>query len=361
MLLLRTLTIPFINMIPKDDIPSPYHNFPPAPPYEQSPLDPITKEPLPLNTPLTDRKPVDVAFSSDGKIAVMYRRGGVIVYKPIKLYSVGNFDSMPVSDLDALSSQSSSSSAPQMSCFDHLLSYCDYSDYEALRECCVYFHHHTRRLRSSWSLAPLGTSFRHTVAVYQFMKWALAPFRDHQIKFGIPSPIKPSDLTPLDRIVFYDQHGRECCARYWVNGPMQPLTSIDSKSLHQFINSRHTSGRCCENIVCVLSHDLPVIPYHFLQSLDAGINYQGTLLAISRLYGDDFIWKKESYLQRLFETMSDKCQAEHRHDPMTRRNEVIREITIIQERYLPSSTILHSQSVLSHFLSSQEIGLFIFS
>jgi hypothetical protein len=101
MLLLRTLTIPFINMIPKDDIPSPYHNFPPAPPYEQSPLDPITKEPLPLNTPLTDRKPVDVAFSSDGKIAVMYRRGGVIVYKPIKLYSVGNFDSMPVSDLDA--------------------------------------------------------------------------------------------------------------------------------------------------------------------------------------------------------------------------------------------------------------------
>jgi hypothetical protein len=99
MLPLRTLTVPFINSIPKDDIPSPYHNFPPAPPYEQIPLDPITKDPLGSKTPLTDRKPVDVAFSSDGKLAVMYRRGGVIIYKPLKLYSVGNFDSMPVRPL----------------------------------------------------------------------------------------------------------------------------------------------------------------------------------------------------------------------------------------------------------------------
>lgn len=99
MLLLRTITVPFINSIPKDDLPSPYHIFPAAPPCGQIPMDPSTNSPLPSNASLIDRKPVDVAFSSDGKIAVMYRRGGILIFKPIKRYSTGFFDSMPVTHL----------------------------------------------------------------------------------------------------------------------------------------------------------------------------------------------------------------------------------------------------------------------
>jgi hypothetical protein len=167
------------------------------------------------------------------------------------------------------------------------------------------------------------------MAVYQFMKWAFAPFRD-LIKYGQSlsmSAMKPNDLTPLHRMIFYDSHGSECCSRYWIDGPMDPITGEETKS--QYLKGR---GRCCGNIVCQLSHELPVIPYHFLKSLDASINYQATLLSISRLFGDEFIWKKEPYIQRLFDTMSDKYQTERRHDPMTRRNEVIRETTQVEER-----------------------------
>lgn len=214
----------------------------------------------------------------------------------------------------------------QISCFDLILSFCEYSDYEALRECCVYFHNHTRKLRNQWLLAPLGTRVRETTAVYQFMKWAIAPFRN-PVKFGINTPITPTDLTPLHRMVLYDCRGNECCSRYWIDGPMEPVTA-ETRSV--FIKSR---GNCCQNVVCSLSHDLPVIPYYFIKSLNASIDYQGTLLSICRLYGDEFIWKKEPYIQRLFQALSDKCNAEQRHDPMTRNNEVIREVIPTIEKY----------------------------
>lgn len=97
MLLLHTIKVPFINSIPKDDIPTPYINCPSAPPYEQIPIDPLTKNPLPHNSPLIDKTPIDVTVSTDGKIAVMYKRGGIIIYKPIKVYSVGIFELLPVS------------------------------------------------------------------------------------------------------------------------------------------------------------------------------------------------------------------------------------------------------------------------
>lgn len=158
------------------------------------------------------------------------------------------------------------------------------------------------------------------------MKWALVPKQDDNnssVKYGINSPIKPTDIAPLDRMVFYDLQGKECCSRYWIEGPMTPLNPLENKSI--FMKSKERDC-CCENLVCSLSHQLPILPYHFIKSFRATIDYQGTLLSICRLFGDEFIWKKEPYIQRLFEALADKCNVEHRHDPMTRNNEVIREI-----------------------------------
>ena len=101
-MLLQTLKVPFINSIPKDDIPTPYLHCPSAPPYEQIPIDPTTQNPLPANSPLIDQTPISVTISTDGKVAVMYKRGGIIIYKPNKFYSVGVFESLPVNTLSFL-------------------------------------------------------------------------------------------------------------------------------------------------------------------------------------------------------------------------------------------------------------------
>ena len=194
----------------------------------------------------------------------------------------------------------------------------------------------TRELRNRWSLSPLGGRTREIEAIYQFMKWAIIPPRDSK-KFGISSPININDLTPLDRMIFYDVHGKECCSRYWIEGPLQPKDLFEIRAL-SFVKSR---GKCCQNIVCTLSHELPVVSYYFLRSFTAHISYPSTLLAISRLFGDEFIWKKEPYLQHLFTALGDMYNIEKRHDPMTRQNETIRNITDINERYFFITSIIN--------------------
>lgn len=159
------------------------------------------------------------------------------------------------------------------------------------------------------------------------MKWAIIPSRDTR-QFGKNSPIKSNDLSPLDRMIFYDKNGKECCSRYWIEEPLQPTDLFEIKS--KFGKSR---TKCCQNIVCTLSHEDPVVPYYFLRLFTAYINYSCTLLAINRLFDNEFIWKKEPYIQHLFTALSDMYNIEKRHDPMSRKNEVIRNISYVNERY----------------------------
>lgn len=174
------------------------------------------------------------------------------------------------------------------------------------------------------------------------MKWSIIPSRDTR-QFGINSPIKPNDLTPLDRMIFYDKNGKECCSRYWIEGPLQEQDLFEIKS--KYGKSRKN---CCKNLVCTLSHDIPIIPYHFIRLFTSYINYQCTLLAINRLYDNEFLWKKEPYIQHLFVALSDMYNIEKRHDPMTRQNEVIRNITHVNERYKLSILLLFSLLLFSY-------------
>jgi hypothetical protein len=93
---LKKLRVPFVSHVPKDSIPSSYHKFLAAPPYDKRLLDPETGEELADDTSTRDITPVSVSAAADGKIAVMYKRGGVIVYRPHKQFAVGMFEYMKV-------------------------------------------------------------------------------------------------------------------------------------------------------------------------------------------------------------------------------------------------------------------------
>ena len=63
----------------------------------------------------------------------------------------------------------------QHSTFNLILDFCEYAEYETLRECCTCLHNYTSRRRQDWSLNPLGGIRRKNVALVQFLHWAKVP------------------------------------------------------------------------------------------------------------------------------------------------------------------------------------------
>lgn len=136
MLLLRKIKFPYVSFVPRDEIPSVYHDGPPAPlplstatsnyvhdEVDEAPSSPMrsplggrdspTRSQLDVNSPskssansalvgdgmdisTVDNSPVSVAFSVDGKLAIGYRRGGILVFHPYKSYNVGILDMLEV-------------------------------------------------------------------------------------------------------------------------------------------------------------------------------------------------------------------------------------------------------------------------
>lgn len=94
--LLKKLRVPFVSGVPKDSIPSGYHKFPSAPPYGMPLLSPRSGRELPESSSTRDVTPVSVSVAGDGKIAVLYKRGGLIVYRPHKQFRVGPFEHIKV-------------------------------------------------------------------------------------------------------------------------------------------------------------------------------------------------------------------------------------------------------------------------
>jgi len=281
---IHTLGVPFTSHVPKSDVPSGYFDFPNAPPFGKPLRDPVTNEIIVADVPTVDQYPVSVSVSSDGKIAVGYRRGGVLIYNPYKNYDVGAFTVMK----DTI--------------FDNILSYCDYGDFEALRECCVAMHNHTRRLRNEWVLSPLRGKEIKTIAVCQFIKWAhVSPLLIERtnrspIKSPSKSPTKSNSTALIRQLNLLDNKKRVCCYKKWIE-------LLDDTEWLTYSNKK-IDKNMCSNIVCPLSHDLPAIESHVIENMSALIDYRCTLLSVTRLFGDEFIWKKEPYIEHLFNALA---------------------------------------------------------
>jgi hypothetical protein len=194
------------------------------------------------------------------------------------------------------------------------------------------------------------------------MKWSLAPLRDGksyglQLLTSSPSPaasssapLSPSlslsrtslshSLSPLQRVIFLDNALRPCCEKYWIEGAMkiEDTFDINSSSLRSSLAS--VNFRVCSNPLCTLSHSLPLIPAHLIRSFSAHISLQSTLLAMTHLFDDEYMWKKQPYIEHLFTALADQREVEERHDPMTRENEVRRVVTHGKERLALSASLI---------------------
>jgi hypothetical protein len=184
-----------------------------------------------------------------------------------------------------------------------MMTFLEYGDYESLRETCIRLHNHTGRVRRRFSLLPMGGVQRHVIAACQFLKWATASDLAQE-KAAAKSPPKfagsPSKFVKpnlMKHISLLDKTGRECCYRKWIE-------VADDSSMFEF-SSKRISREGCANLVCQLSHDTPVVEYYAIEKLAGLIDLRCTLLSCSRMFGDNFLWKKEPYIIHLFNALAD--------------------------------------------------------
>jgi len=102
---------------------------------------------------MTDKQYCSAAFSTDGKIAVGYKGGGILVYSPYRSYHMGTLESVEVS------------------AFFLVITFCTYADVLSLRNSCWYFHNLTKQLRGRWRLNGMRQD-EYGYAVYNFVKYS---------------------------------------------------------------------------------------------------------------------------------------------------------------------------------------------
>lgn len=373
----RTLDLSFISHIDIADNPSIYHRFPPARGREQraraaaaqqkaykdylrnfDPRSKAKKKTLreflgPAHVSTEDPAVVSLDFSGDGKLAMGYRQGGVLILKPYKIANVGLLTNM------------------EHSSFNLVLAFCEYAEYEALRECCTSLHNYTARRRGEWLLSPLGGVRRQRIALAQFMQWSKLPaYATDRLKKSLRAPSPPPlSSTTMYWVPLLDAKKLTCCYNKWLHPEKNIHKStkvvkvikkqpkkVEVKSIYlrqrevvEYVDKQFAVFKdveelpdrpmsetevLCADPTCSLSHATPVYEPHYLKKFNAFIDKPCVLLAVSKLFGDVFLYKNETYVQHLFDAFSDEIEIETFHDPMSRKIEVIREKATAAEKCL---------------------------
>lgn len=178
---------------------------------------------------------------------------------------------------------------------EHIIKlYLTYRDVEQLRNCCTYLHNFTRDMRMQWQLAPPPRDLMINMVLHLFVQWsrvddegAYAP--DFQLE---------------------DQHGQPVCER------------------HLLLQ--------CGDPHCRNSHAPILYSREDLASIGAYITHDDFMFFISKVFGPKFVWRNEVYINVLFDAFGVERLVAGRSDPMTRRNEVVRQRDYRMEKYDPS-------------------------
>ena len=216
------------------------------------------------NLRLINKVPVSASFSLDGKIAVGYKSGGIMVHNAYRAFALG--------DLEKLTQQN----------FHLVLGYLQYPDAVNLRNTCWFLHNFTRKYRDSWSLYPMRKSWFHYSA-YGFVKWSSLPGGGHK------------DFGEL-----IDKEGKPVCLGY-------------------------QEGTCTHQNSCPKRHTAVYLDPQSVEDVGACLDRKCFGIVLVRMFGSNFFWRYELYLDELMIAYGRRQRMEVRGDPMTRRNETVRE------------------------------------
>eukprot|EP01034_Spumella_vulgaris_P028198 gene28198-35014_t len=261
-------------------------------------------------------KPCSVAFSPVGNLAVGYKNGGVYVYEAYKAYEVGHLKKLQSHILERV-----------------ILSYLEYRDLTALRDCCNCLHNFTQELRLSWKIFPRRASHINQVVVL-FVRW---------------SRIGAEGVRGLNETTFplLDCDGRAMCLRH-MNRECPASEALQNLLIADGGRSSPSSPAAAASL-CVASHGALRYDVEELCALDAYVELEDLLFFASVLFGPKFLWRYDVYIRELFVAFGVDRDVCSRRDPMSRRNETVREAipqttrVLLFRRYLELMTILQEQ------------------
>ena len=214
---------------------------------------------------LWNKTPTCVSFSPDGKIAVTYKSGGVVVHSAFKSFPLGQFEKLLQED------------------FERVMSYLHFQDCVALRDSCWFLHNITRRKRDLWLIYPMR-HHKHHVMVYAFYKWCMLE--------GGPT----QSLGP-----YTDRFGESVCMGY-------------------------QEGTCTSQNACRFKHAPIYVDPFVLETSQACLARKQFCIILVAIFGAKFFWEYEIYLDELMRAYGEMKELEAREDPMTRANEVVRNV-----------------------------------
>ena len=222
-------------------------------------------------------RPCTVSFATDGKLAIGFKCGGVLLFKGYRSLAAGRLNSLPSTSVE------------------RVLSFCDYKSLESLRDCCRLLHNYTRDLRGQWRLRPMREK-HHDIMIYFFLRWATR---------------NTSELA------------------------------FSSKQLFAGICQHHLeTGRCPLNKSCPFSHDaLPDLGFRefFPSPSEIGLELCQFITCCNSVYGPTFCYQQEAYILALFDEKAavvPRLQMQRERPRYTPGGEVIRNVKVEDTKVL---------------------------
>jgi len=348
-----------------------------------------------LDTSKDGNKPTSASFSPDGALAVGFKNGGILLYRPYKSYSVGNFELLP------------------LAATDWVISFMDYHSVTLLRNCCRFLHNHTKRLRARWSINPMRRDMYDAV-VFQFMRWAVnanddrvyygknieerilmksgnpsdtkAPKGEHKVKHGKDKEKNAESKDHKEEgeneeHKDYKQGGMDLRGENKESESKDPSDSkrepvpVPVPVLTTFTDTSHCYPYCdqtgfplceeylqrsCQAKYCPLKHaPLQALgdPRFYPPVGVAGLELKHVLLACYNIFSSRFVWAKERYIEELFKFSAADVEKYVRHenrrkDGVMRKRELFRRV----EREIVPLISLEFYLEMMHVLEEDFMG-----
>ena len=332
------------------------------------------KQAAKVDTSNDGRKPTSASFSSEGALAVGFKNGGILLYRPYKTYSVGNFEILPLAAVD------------------NVIAYSDYHSVVLLRNCCRFLHNHTKRLRARWGIYPMRRD-RIDSVMYQFLRWAVNA-DDNRVYYGLNPSLQATPPIaaekPASQVASAEKHmithgsGAKQLAKATIKSP-DVVSAMSQQASHPLVDSAeakmnssapaahaeksstsdndtktvppspvvftdtsHCYPYCdvngdllCEAYIerrctaphCLLKHaSLQPIgdPRIFPPVTTAGLELKHMLLACYNVFSPRFVWAKERYIEELFKFYSVNVDKVVRHELLDRHG-VLKKRVLLRE------------------------------
>lgn len=166
--------------------------------------------------------------------------------------------------------------------FDSIVEYLTFPDVQVLRNCCRFFHNHTKHLRSMWQLSSLRHD-RYAYMVHNFAKWSSSMYK------------VDASLSAMARKSKQDKLGNVFDLMSCLGDPTIPMHDLEGD-----VVCRKNVEMLCNDKYCPFSHHDPHFDLEEMASTNSFLLNSAFLTCVSSVFSPAYVVKREFFVQKLF-------------------------------------------------------------